>query len=129
MPRTPYAGLWERLVANTSEPENDQACWLWTGKRDRLWYGRLNVYVPGLQATVTVMAHVATYITHAAAPQNADEFWLAYLELQRSGLEVDHLCVNPQCVSVDHLEAVTPSENCQRRNARRQRGVFATTMN
>lgn len=129
MARSPYTGMWARLMANIGEPENDQACWLWAGKRDRLWYGRLNVYVPGLAATVTVMAHVATYITHAAAPQTADEFWLAYVELQCSGLEVDHLCVMPLCVAVDHLEAVTPSENCKRRDARRAHRVFAPVGN
>lgn len=129
MSRSPYTGMWARLMANIDEPENEQACWLRAGKRDRLWYGRLNVYVPGLAATVTVMAHIATYIAHAAAPQTPDEFWLAYVELQCSGLEVDHLCVMPTCVSVDHLEAVTPSENCQRRNARRNQRVFAPGVN
>jgi hypothetical protein len=127
--RSPYAGMWARLMANIDEPENDQACWPWTGKRDRLWYGRLNVYVPGLAATKTVMAHVAAYITHAASPRTVDEFWLAYVELQASGLEVDHLCVTPTCISVDHLEAVTPSENCKRRNARRTQRVFAPAVN
>ena len=129
MPRGPYPNLWARLMANIDEPENDQACWTWTGKRDRLWYGRLNVYVPGLTTTVTVMAHVATYVTHAASPQTADEFWLAYCELQASGLEIDHLCVTPQCVSVDHLEAVTPRENCRRRDTRRNQRDFAPVTN
>ena len=124
MARSPYDGMWARLMANIEEPENEQSCWPWAGKRDRLWYGRLNVYVPGLATTVTVMAHVASYVTHAAAPQTPDEFWLAYCELQASGLEVDHLCVDPRCVFVDHLEAVTPKENCRRRDSRRAQGVF-----
>lgn len=30
------------------------------------------------------------------------------------GLEIDHLCRNPRCVRLDHLEAVTHSKNVQR---------------
>jgi hypothetical protein len=30
------------------------------------------------------------------------------------GLEVDHLCGNPLCVRIDHLEAVTHAENTRR---------------
>ncbi len=125
MARSPYDTLWCRLMANVAEPDNEQACWNWLGKRDRLWYGRLNLYVPALGETKTVMAHLAGWICHQAQPANADEFWLAYLEFSCSGLELDHLCVMPCCVNVDHLEPVTPSENCRRRDTRRQRGVFA----
>jgi hypothetical protein len=109
-------------MANTVEPENDQSCWEWLGKRDGWWYGRLNVYVPGLGDTRTVMAHVASWVCHQAAPTDADDFWLAYLELNCSGLEIDHLCTWPCCVNVDHLEPVTPSENSRRRDARRGLG-------
>ena len=31
------------------------------------------------------------------------------------GLEIDHLCHNPACVRVDHLEPVTHAENLRRR--------------
>ena len=124
MPRSPYPTLFTRLVANTEEPENERACWVWTGKRDRWWYGRLNVYVPGLAKVVTVMAHIAAWVTHAVAPLDADEFYLAYQEFVTSGLELDHLCEMPACIFIDHLEPVTPSENCKRRDARRFSGVF-----
>lgn len=35
------------------------------------------------------------------------------------GYEVDHLCRVPRCVRPDHLEAVTPKENCLRRPQRK----------
>ena len=37
---------------------------------------------------------------------------------QASGLELDHLCVNPPCINIDHLELVTPQENSARRGRR-----------
>lgn len=114
-----YRNLLERLIANTAEPAMEDGCWLWTGKRDRWLYGRLNVYVPGLRERVTVQAHLAVFVCFEAQPGNADEFWLAYLELRHSGLELDHLCVSPLCVHPDHTEPVTPAENCRRRDARR----------
>lgn len=119
MARSPYADLFTRLVANTAEPENGQACWLWTSKRDRSGYGRVNVYVPGLGAAVILMAHIVAYVTHEGRPADADEMWLMYQEFVASGLELDHLCRMPACIYVDHHEPVTPAENCRRRDERR----------
>lgn len=124
MPRSPYTSLWARLMASIDEPDNEQSCWLWNGKHDRSWYGRLNVYVPGLFATKTVSAHVAAHVCLAAQPRDADEFWLAYHEMKCSRLEVDHLCNDPRCINPDHHEPVTASENCRRRNTRLKAGVF-----
>jgi HNH endonuclease len=123
--RSPYDGVYARLVANTAEPSNDQGCWEWQAKRDRWWYGRINLYVPGLGRVVTLMAHVALFATFHAAPACADDLFLAYQEVIASGLELDHLCEMPPCCNPDHLELVTPSENCQRRGQRRAANLFA----
>lgn len=119
MARSPYPDLYHRLVANTAEPENAQACWCWTAKRDRWGYGRLNVYVPGLGGVATLMAHISLWVWMETSPVSVDEFYLYYQEFVASGLELDHLCVTPNCVYPGHHEAVTASVNCQRRNARR----------
>ncbi len=94
-----YASMYERLVANTAEPENAQACWLWTGKTDRSDYGRLNTCGEGSK-TVTLMAHVAMAAIFFEIPE---------------GHQVDHLCRSRPCINPDHLEPVTASENCRRR--------------
>lgn len=117
--RSPYATLYERLAASTSEPANEQSCWCWDrSKRDRAGYGRLNVYVPGLLKSRTMYAHVAMWL-HLALPSGytLDDLYLAWVELRCSGLQVDHLCHNPSCLFPDHLdpEPVTPKENIARR--------------
>lgn len=111
---TRYPSLFLRLVSNTHEPENGQACWLWRGKGCGAGYGRLNLWVPGLRKHVTLQAHVALYVVVHSEAETADDLWLAYHELRCSGLEVDHLCWQTGCINPDHLEAVTRSENCRR---------------
>jgi hypothetical protein len=109
-----------RLIANTAEPENDQACWPWSGHPGRGGYARVTFRIPGEEHPVNVMAHIAMYLVLEVNPQSIEEFWLAYLELRHSGLELDHTCQNASCISPDHLEAVTPSENCLRREQSRR---------
>lgn len=116
--RGAYPNLYARLVANTHEPISDQACWPWSGKRDRWGYGRVNVYVPGLGKVVTLMAHIATWVWLEAECTNADDLWLAYQELQASGLELDHTCEHEGCIHPEHTEPVTGAVNCQRRDER-----------
>lgn len=119
MPRSPYPDLWARMMANSTEPALLTSCWIWTAKRDRWGYGRINVYVPGLGRVVILMAHIAAWVWLEAECQTADELYLAYIELQASGLELDHRCTTPPCIFPDHLLPMTGAENCQLRNQRR----------
>lgn len=124
---TVYPTLFSRLVANTAEPENNQACWVWTGtKRCRFGYGRFNVRVPGLGGKhVALSAHLAAYVLfEIGCSASVDDLYLGYLELRESGLELDHLCQTTGCLYPDHLDPVTHAENCRRRKAPPKRGVF-----
>lgn len=96
-----YSSLFERLVANTAEPENAQACWIWTGKLNDSGYPRINVHDPSKGRTVTVKAH------------------RKMLEIVHSSLfpfdEAGHLCYDRRCVNPDHLEVQTSSFNASER--------------
>lgn len=118
MPRSPYTSMYDRLVANTHEPENAQACWVWKGRRCRYWYGKVNLYVPGLGKVVHLYSHVLMYCLMASKAKTPNELYLAYLEMRTSELEVDHLCTNPPCLFPDHLEAVTKQRNNDLRGRR-----------
>lgn len=80
----------------------DSGCVEFTGSRDRHGYGR--VWNPSLGRPQLV---------HRAMWELMHEVTLAPAEV------LDHLCVNPPCVNLAHLEVVTQSENAKRQGRRR----------
>ena len=103
-----YANLYARLVANTAEPENDQACWTWTGPTRRHGGGHrpaLSIRIPGAPRTVGPRNH------------NAARLMLDLLgELRDPTLEASHLCKgNWLCINPDHLIAESKQDNIHRR--------------
>ena len=120
MPRSPYPTLWHRLMANTAEPAGSTDCWPWAAKLDREGYGQFNLWVPGLGTTATLKAHIAVHVLlNVGVDAHPDVVYLAYQEHSASGLELDHTCTDRWCCNPDHLELVTGSENCKRRDTRR----------
>lgn len=113
-----FVSLYERIIANTHEPETDDGCWIWKGKRSTNGYPRLNLRVPGLGEHVTLQAHIALWVWMEAEPESIDDFYLAYHEFRESGLELDHACVNPACVRC--VSPVTRSENEVLKHERRK---------
>lgn len=98
-----YGSLFERLVANTSEPENAQACWVWTAAvddRPGRGYGRINLRRGGRHRSLR--PHRVMMEVFVGRELREDE-------------EVDHLCYNVLCINPDHLEVVTKQENLARR--------------
>lgn len=98
-----YASLFERLVANTHEPENDQACWVWSGSRHYKGYGTLNLRVDGKHTKVYAHRCMAEIMLERKLEMNE---------------EPDHLCLNRACINPDHLDPVPRKVNNDRRVAR-----------
>jgi hypothetical protein len=77
-----------------SKVQKSDTCWLWTAGQNGQHYGMLR------RDGRMVSAHRVAYeLTVGPIPK---------------GLQLDHLCRTPPCVRPDHLEAVTPKENCLR---------------
>ena len=75
-------------------PEPNTGCWLWTSTISRTGYGK--IWNNGR----LVLAHRYAYeMAKGPIPE---------------GLQVDHTCSVTCCVNPEHLEAVTPRENCRR---------------
>lgn len=74
----------------------ESGCWEWVGHLNHAGYGRL--WRNGKQR----FAHRVMW-QEANGPIS-------------DGLQIDHLCRNPKCVRVDHLEVVTPATNVMRSN-------------
>lgn len=72
-------------------------CWPWIASRDQKGYGMFRV---GGRKGLAVRAHRVLYEL--------------MVEPIPDGLQIDHLCRNPQCVRPDHLEPVTGAENVRR---------------
>jgi hypothetical protein len=77
------------------------SCIEWKGARSQLGYGNFHLSLgKGRVHRKTVKAHRLAYVL--------------FKGLIPKGLQLDHLCRNPSCVNVDHLEPVTGLINVQR---------------
>lgn len=117
MPRSRYASLYERLVANTIVPEsqNSNGCWIWIRKL-RKGYGRLNVWQDGRVRSRT--AHRLMEGVFLRRPLRLDE-------------TLDHLCGCCACCNPDHWQGETNARNAQLRQHRwgnQRNGAISTTL-
>ena len=86
------------ITARTTVLES--GCWVWNLHLDRKGYGRATY-----RGVAGSLAHRIAY-ERLVGPVP-------------EGMQLDHLCNNPRCVSPNHLEPVTNAENARRAAARR----------
>lgn len=87
----------ERFWAKVRKSENPNGCWVWTGAKDPLGYGRFRESTPALSKLITTHRFAWT-ITYGPIPE---------------GLCVLHRCDNPPCVRPDHLWLGTLRDNAR----------------
>lgn len=77
-------------------------CWIWLGGYHEWGYGRFYLKVPGRSGMFGMRAHRWAYEQAIGAIP--------------AGFDLDHLCRNPPCIRVSHLEAVSHRVNLLRGN-------------
>lgn len=86
------------------QPDDDpKDCLLWEGNLNAAGYGRLWVEYSDIGKRQRYIHRVSWESTFGSIPE---------------GHEIDHLCCNPACYAIGHLELVTPMENKVRSNRR-----------
>lgn len=105
-----FKGLFQRLVRNTAEPDNDQSCWLWTGPV-RKRYPMLVIRHPETGKVKTLSAHRAVQVILECG-EESELFLDLYAAYSASELQADHLCfANPLCINPDHLQWLTDEQH------------------
>ena len=92
-----YASIRHRLHDNSVLDGN--GCYVWVRQIDTDGYGQITIKVNG--KVKKLKAHRVSF-----------EECVRKLE---KGEQVDHICYNTSCINPDHLQAVTPKQNCKRR--------------
>ena len=100
-----YPSLYERIVANTAEPESTTGCWPWKRSVDRYGYGRLNVRRDGKHVQLQAHRAMAEIVEGRALDPEIET--------------VEHLCGTKCCVNPDHFTFLTRAENSAARWVRR----------
>ena len=98
-----YRDMEQRLLVN-SVYDPITGCWIWIAARDKRAstpYGKISIWVPERGKPVMHQAHIVSYET--------------FIGPVPPGHEIDHTCRYGFCICPDHLEAVQPLTNKERR--------------
>lgn len=102
-----YRDTWERLWANSiSMVGLGGTCVIWLGKQNANGYGHIQRR-DGRKHPHSALVHIVAWE-------------LFHGRDVKPGRQIDHLCNNRLCWSLDHLEEVTAQENIIRMYARRR---------
>lgn len=88
-----------RFYAKVALPD-ERGCALWTAAKDRNGYGRFSHGPRGPERLYPRAHRVAYTIANGPIPD---------------GMQLDHKCHTPSCVTPAHLRPATNAENCQNR--------------
>jgi hypothetical protein len=88
--------------------QNENGCWIYTGRLDKDGYGRMNMRIGGKHVTKRTHQVVWEEIEKRPLPE---------------GFTLDHSehCIGKACCNYDHIELVTRAENSRRSQARNYR--------
>jgi HNH endonuclease len=103
-----FSSLFSRIVANSTESENPNGCWKWTGLV-KARYPRLNIRTPD-GAHRQIRAHRAVAVLMEIGAE-VEHFWDLYYLYSVAEFEGDHICGNPLCVMPDHIQLLTKDEH------------------
>jgi hypothetical protein len=104
-PRTPVPATLSELYQRAVYAPRS-GCLLWDGRMNQDGYGQIGIsrnHAAELGIGQTILVHRLAWE-------------LANGPIQ-PGLQIDHICRNRPCINVEHLEAVTSSENVRRSDA------------
>ena len=103
-----HGSLFQRMVRNTAEPDNDQSCWLWTGSK-RKRYPALSARLAGKHRRIAAHRAILVILDCGEETELFPELYDAYSIAE---FQADHLCFNnPLCINPDHLQWLTPEDH------------------
>lgn len=102
-----YDSLFERLIANSEKPEdqNENGCWKWTSSTDSKGYAIVTIRMPGKKNPTGKRAHRVMEGLFRAD----DDTLIATFDPDLETIE--HLCATTGCVNPDHFITVDRATN------------------
>lgn len=103
-----YGSLFERLVANSAEPDSPTGCWIWTGQScgHHGQYGKLTMRIDGKHCKVWSHREMEHCMRGVNEFDLDDDPLGPILIVERPRLTedetIDHLCGNTLCINPDH---------------------------